>query len=254
VSVREVASPSGSVWVDAIAPTDEEVAALEQRFGLRLENASLRAGPVMHRGPRATLVVIDMDPDHAGAIACHLDPAGRWLVSVRGQGAHAAQPCAGPVEGVGVLADEGITRLLAAADALEQRLDEALDDGRGDLDAIRRRGALLRRRALSQRDVLDRLGLHEEALRISRVVEELAVLREEIHEASADRRDDVVRRLTIVAAVFLPLTFLTGFFGQNFPWLVENIGGPWWFVALGIVLPIASVAGLLLFFRRRGWL
>jgi magnesium transporter len=254
VSVREVVAREGFVWVDAIAPTDDEAAALERRFGIRLRDASLRAGPLMQRGSDATLVVIDMDPDRAGGIACHLDPAGRWLVSVCERGAHATQPCAGPVEGVGVLADDEITRLLAASDELEQRLDEAMDDGRGDLETIRRRGALLRRLALSQRDVFDRLGLHDEALRISRVVEELAVIREEIHEASADRREDVVRRLTIVAAVFLPLTFLTGFFGQNFPWLVENIGGAWWFVALGIVLPIASVAGLLLFFHRRGWL
>jgi magnesium transporter len=70
----------------------------------------------------------------------------------------------------------------------------------------------------------------------------------------ADRRDEVVRRLTALAAVFLPLTFLTGFFGQNFGWLVDHIDSPGAFVGLAIVLPVVTVASLLYTFHRRGWL
>ena len=55
------------------------------------------------------------------------------------------------------------------------------------------------------------------------------------------RQSATMERLTILATVFLPLTFVTGFFGQNFGWLVRNIDGPVAFVIYGIgglVIPL----------------
>lgn len=66
--------------------------------------------------------------------------------------------------------------------------------------------------------------------------------------------NDVMKQLAIIATVFLPLSFLTGFFGQNFAWLVGKLGGLPTFLIVGIGTELVAVAGLYWLFRRRGWL
>jgi len=66
--------------------------------------------------------------------------------------------------------------------------------------------------------------------------------------------NQVMKQLAIIATIFLPLSFLTGFFGQNFAWLVGHLGGLPTFLLFGVGTELAAVAGLYLLFRRRGWI
>jgi magnesium transporter len=69
----------------------------------------------------------------------------------------------------------------------------------------------------------------------------------------SNRQNDVMKQLTIIATIFLPLSFITGFFGQNFAYEVRNIAGAWVFWVIGVGSMAATVLGLLIYFRRKGW-
>jgi magnesium transporter len=96
------------------------------------------------------------------------------------------------------------------------------------------------------RDVRDHLLLVDEEVAAQRdllgtVLEaNMAVISVEQTKVSV-QQNSTIEQLTILATVFLPLTFVTGFFGQNFGWLVKHIDGPAAFVVYGIgglVLPL----------------
>jgi magnesium transporter len=67
----------------------------------------------------------------------------------------------------------------------------------------------------------------------------------------SNRINEVMKVLTIISALFMPISFLAGFFGMNFtdipfdnPWLLAGA------VAVMILTPL----GMMLWFRRRGWI
>jgi magnesium transporter len=79
-------------------------------------------------------------------------------------------------------------------------------------------------------------------------------LRELLSETVNVLINQMAGRLTIVATIFLPLTFATGFFGMNFGWMVDHIDSAESFLVLGVgamILPLIVGAVLLL---RTGYL
>jgi magnesium transporter len=69
----------------------------------------------------------------------------------------------------------------------------------------------------------------------------------------AAQQSQVVKQLTLIATVFLPLTFVTGFFGQNFAWLEYHIDSLTAFLLLGIGGLVIPAVILFLWFRRGGY-
>ena len=70
--------------------------------------------------------------------------------------------------------------------------------------------------------------------------------------ASAQRTNEILRFLTILSAVFLPLNLLAGLFGMNFTHL--PLLAAWYGPGILIGVMLLLVSGLLLWFRRLRWL
>jgi magnesium transporter len=110
---------------------------------------------------------------------------------------------------------------------------------------------------VTQRDEPYLRDIYDHLLRISDLIDtyrDLLTSAMEVFLSTVSNRLNVVmKQLASIATIFLPLTFITGFFGQNFGWLVENIGGWPAFIGLGIGVELAAVALLVALFKRRGW-
>jgi magnesium transporter len=68
----------------------------------------------------------------------------------------------------------------------------------------------------------------------------------------SNRTNEVMKVLTIMASIFIPLTFVAGVYGMNFDYMPE-LHSRWGYPG-ALAFMVLSVAGLLFYFRRRGWL
>ncbi len=101
--------------------------------------------------------------------------------------------------------------------------------------------------------------LHDGLIRISELIDSyrdlLSGATDMYLSTVANRQGEISKQLTIIATIFLPLTFLTGFFGQNFSFLVGNVlTGLWAFLIFGLGGLITAVLGFAIYFRRKRWI
>jgi magnesium transporter len=99
------------------------------------------------------------------------------------------------------------------------------------------------------RDIYDHLVRIQD---MSETIRDLVSSALEIYLSSTSLKlNNVMKALTIVSTIFLPITFLAGVYGMNFrfmPELTWKFGYPMvWIISLLII------AVMLLFFRKRGW-
>lgn len=186
-----------------------------------------------------------------------------------------------PGQLLAMLVDRLAERIGTFVDSIEERLDATEDEiGTGDPALLRPRLASLRRQIAGvrrflgpQRDALDRLNrqpvavldeedtnqLRQDADRITRYLEDLdlgreraVVLHEEMLSQLAQQQNSRMYVLSVVAAIFLPLTFVTGLLGMNVGGL-PGIESPWGFYGSLAMMLVAAVV-LLVFFRWKRWL
>ena len=71
------------------------------------------------------------------------------------------------------------------------------------------------------------------------------------HSSLSNRLNDVMKVLTIFAAIFIPLTFIAGIYGTNFDYLPELHYEYSYFIFWGVIIAVASV--MLIVLRGKGW-
>ncbi|MGE5360339.1 MAG: magnesium/cobalt transporter CorA [Bacteroidales bacterium] len=165
---------------------------------------------------------------------------------------------------------------------LEDRIEESEKEvfDKPDADIVRRLldlkrdVASLRRIVIPQRDVVGRLARREFPLieneiayrfrdvydQLVRMTDEALMFQDRItglleaHVSNTSNRlNEVMKVLTVIATIFMPLTVLTGAYGMNvgLPHFPGGDGAQFWWV-FGIML--AASTGMLAWFRSRGWI
>jgi zinc transporter len=172
-------------------------------------------------------------------------------------------------------------RIAAAVENIETMLD-GVDDNlssgrvaevRADLSVVRRQAAAMRRHLTPQRDALDRLArlggdllspaevfdLREEGDHLTRHIEDLDLAREnalvtqeELMNRIAQEQNARMYLLSVVAAIFLPLTFVTGLLGMNVAGLPGTENPQGFFISALVMIGLGL--GLAAYFKWRRWI
>ena len=181
-----------------------------------------------------------------------------------------------------LVVDEGFPVLESLGDELEQLEDELLEKPTRDLlprlHRLKRTLLVMRRMLWPQREVLGKLlrddsGIISDDIQVYyrdcydhtiQIMELIETYRDvitgllDIYLSSVSYRlNETMRVLTVIATIFIPLTFIVGVYGMNF----QHVDSPWampelrWYYGYPLVwlLMIGVLVGMLVYFRRRKW-
>ncbi|MBM4176080.1 MAG: magnesium/cobalt transporter CorA [Ignavibacteria bacterium] len=182
-----------------------------------------------------------------------------------------------------LLIDEMFPVLNSIGDEIEKLEDELLEDPVKEtihkIHEIKRKLLVLRRVIWPEREVLSQLyrndrgfikastkiylrDSYDHSIQLIEIIEtyrELASNMIDVYLSSvSNRMNEVMKVLTIIATIFIPLSFIVGFYGMNFdtsvsPWNMPEL--KWYFGYPFVILIIILVSGgMLIYFKKKKWL
>jgi magnesium transporter len=181
------------------------------------------------------------------------------------------------------MVDEFFPVLEAFGERIEELDDELLENPTREtvqeVHRLKRDLLLLRRAAWPEREVIHALQRDESRLvhketkvylrdcydHIIQIMDMIETYRDlaagmlDVYLSSvSNRTNEIMRVLTVMASIFIPLTFIVGVYGMNFNphagrWNMPELNSPWGYPAVWLVM-IVMALGLLYIFRRKRWL
>ena len=167
-----------------------------------------------------------------------------------------------------------VQELSEAMEELEEEvIEQPLEDSLGRIHQVQRKLVVIRRIGAPQREALATLlrdhsplvtdpvrvflrDTHDHAAQIMEAVDstrEMGIGLVNLHLSNVSQRtNEVMKTLTLVASIFIPLSFLAGVYGMNFD-DIPGIHRPESF-AIFVAVIVAIAGTMLWWFRRRGWL
>jgi len=179
---------------------------------------------------------------------------------------------------VDTIVDNYFLVLAGLSDRLEEVEDHILESAQtpamvSALHRLRRENIILRKAVWPVREMIATLlrgdsplvheatrpylrDVQDHAMEVVETVETLRDLTQSLTEVHlslvSNRMNEVIKVLTIISTIFVPLTFIVGIYGMNFRYMPE-LALPWAYPAVWVLMAFVTVA-LLTFLRRRGWL
>jgi magnesium transporter len=264
------------VWIDYEDPSDDDLTELSQLIKLHpltLEDAhTFRQRPKIEEYEGYMFMVVfgvDAGTESGGPLLreVHLIISGDYVITIHHRPFAALTDLRVRYDEQQVRSEQFLVYKILDADAEDLQRIFSL---KRDLVAMRRVVTPMRDMFIRNADRIaelpgletdDRLyfrDLYDGLVRISELVDSyrdlLSGATDMYLSTVANRQGEINKQLTIIATVFLPLTFLTGFFGQNFAFLTGHIiNHTWTFWVFGIGLLVASAIGFRIYFKRKSW-